>query len=453
MNFKARLTFLFVGLFLVVLSLILAFIYVFYADFRRDEFFERLRQKCETTARLLVEVNEVDKDLLKIIDQNSINKMYDEKILVFDENNKLIYSSLDDETIPYSSTLINQIRNNEEKFYVDDDGDEVVGIHYTKQDRNYVVLGSAYDTYGFNKMKNLKNLLTGAMALGTILIALSSYFYMRQVFKPIDTLNQSIQSINENNLKGFITVKRNRDELDKLAHNYNGMLQRLSQAFDSQRSFVRNASHELKTPLALMMGRVEKLGEMIGRSQDEKQQLINSILEDVKGQASLIESLLLLQRLQSQMPVPTTDVRVDEILYESIRDVSLHFNQQKVEVDIDSSIQSESQLIVQGNVMLLKTCFRNMVENAALYSSDNLLSVRISADENSLQALFQNSGEESLPSQIIFEPFYRSTKEQEKPGNGLGLSIVKQIISMMNGSVEYFFEGKKHCFRLIFPHR
>src|SRR5690606_35587175 len=99
MNYKRRLTFLFVGLFFLVLTAILSYIYMSYADFRRVEFFERLRQKSMTTVTLLAEVEEVDRELLKIIDRNTINEMWDEKVLVFDSRTQLIYSSLDDETI------------------------------------------------------------------------------------------------------------------------------------------------------------------------------------------------------------------------------------------------------------------------------------------------------------------------------------------------------------------
>lgn len=449
MNYKTRLILLFVALFLVVLASILSFIYVFYADFRRDEFFERLRQKSITTAKLLVEVKEVDKKILKIIDQNSINRMYDEKILIFDEKNELIYSSLDDEVIVYSPELIEKIRQNEEQFYVDDDGDEIVGIHYTSQGQNYVILASAYDKYGINKLKNLKNLLFGALVLGTVLITLSSYFYINQVFKPIDALNRSIQTINENNLREFIPVKKNRDELDKLALNYNSMLDRLFKAFESQRSFVRNAAHELKTPLALLFGKVENLMDRIDKNDSSVQAALGDIMNNIIGQASLVESLLLLHRLQSQVPVQMSPVRVDEILFDCQQNVSVLYPHLKTETDIRSEIQTEGQLTVTGNAMLLKTCFRNLVENAALYASDNFLHITLSADPQHLKIVFSNSGDEPLPAELVFEPFYRCDG-QGNPGNGLGLSIVKQIVTLMHGSVEYAFQNGMHCFVLRF---
>ena len=450
MNYKTRLILLFVGLFFFVLTSILSFIYISYSEFRRDEFFERLKEKGFNTARFLINVKEVDVSLLKLIDQNSINKMYDEKILVFDTTNKLIYSSLDDKTIPYSKTIINEIRERGDKYYVDDEGDEVVGIHYTEQGQDYVVLASAYDQYGISKLDNLKNLVIAALLLGTILIAVASYFYIRQVFRPIDELNTSIQTINENNLKEFIAVKKNRDELDKLALNYNEMLARLYKAFESQRTFVRNAAHELKTPLAVIHAKLETLEEL-SEGRPEIQKLTSSLIAEVDGHATLIESLLLIQRLQSSVPIVFSDIRIDELLFESVKELNDVYPTQKISIDIDSSVQSEDHLTIHGNTLLLKICFRNLIENASLHALTNILSIRISSSSHFLHLHFINAGDDPIPANLIFEPFYRHTTQHEKPGNGLGLSIVKQIIELMHGTVEYKFEDNNHCFLIHLP--
>jgi two-component system, OmpR family, sensor histidine kinase ArlS len=452
MNFKTRLTLLFVGLFVIVLTAILSFIYILYAEFRREEFFERLREKSFTTAKLLTEVKDMDLEVLKIIDQNSINKLYDEKILIFDSTNRLIYSSLDDEKIPYSPSLIEQIRSREDKYYVDDDGDEVVGVHYKEQGHDYVILASAYDTYGISKVENLKTLVLIALLLGAALIAVAAYFYIRQVFRPIDDLNKSIQTITENNLHEFIRVHKDRDELDKLAVNYNQMLARLFKAFESQRSFVRHAAHELKTPLAIIRSKLERLDELTTNSPAEVSKILTGLSDDVDGQAALVESLLLMQRLQSQVPINTGPVRVDELLYESVRELQVVYPQQAVQIDIDASVEAEEQLTVMGNELLLKICFRNLIANAALYASTARLTIELARVAEGLRLRFSNAGDEAIPEGLIFEPFYRQPREQEKPGHGLGLSIVRQITELTHGTVTYHYTEGQHAFTLLFAH-
>lgn len=451
MNYKLRLTLLFVGLFLFVLTSILSFVYWSYSDFRREEFFERLRQKSYTTVRLLAEVKEIDNDILKSIDRNTINEMYDEKVLVFNEKNELVYSSIDDEPIPYSPRLLEEIRTKHDRFYVDDDGDEVVGVHYREAGHDYVVLASAYDRYGISKLRNLRNLVIGALLTGTILIAASSYFYIRQVFKPIDQLNRSIQQINENNLREFVKIGKNKDELDELANNYNQMLARLYKAFELQRSFVRNASHELKTPLAVIQGKLEKLISLDNTSLQNHNIIIESLMEDVQGQAALVDSLLLLQRLQTEVPIHKTDLRVDEVLDVSVSEVKSVFKDLLVEMDFDPSIVRDEQLTIRANLMLMKACFKNLLTNAALYTEANDVQIRLLSENSTLMILFCNRGSEALPNEI-FEPFYRQPASQEKPGSGLGLSIVSQIVASVAGRITYSFREGNHIFTVSLPH-
>lgn len=448
MNYKKRLTLLFVGLFLMVLTAILSYIYVSYADFRRDAFFERLREKSFSTVRLLAEVHQIDRDLLKIIDRNTINEMYDEKVLIFNEKNQLIYSSLDDETIPYSIDMIEQIRHKADKYYVDDDGDEVVGVHYTDFGHDYVVLASAYDQHGITKLGTLRNLIIGALFGGTVLIAFSSYFYIRQIFRPIDQLNRSIEKITENNLREFIPVKDHQDELNILARNYNRMLARLYQAFEAQKSFVRNASHELKTPLARMQSKLEKLQASAG---PETAPVVSSLIEEINGQASLVESLMLMQRLQSQWPVPKSTLRVDELLDEAVSEVKSNHPHLNIKIDISESIVADNQLTVNGNAMLLKMCFKNLLTNAALYASSRDVIITLTSEGTFLSVAFGNAGEEALPPEI-FEPFYRHVTAEDNTGSGLGLSIVRQISATLNGRIDYAFEGTTHVFTLTMPH-
>ncbi|MBK7908937.1 hypothetical protein [Candidatus Pollutiaquabacter sp.] len=101
---------------LIVTSILLVFatgIYLLSSSYREQEFYARLETKALTTARLLIEVKEVDNDMLKIIDKNSINAMFSEKVLVYNTANKLIYNSVDDESIPVSDSLLNEIRKSD----------------------------------------------------------------------------------------------------------------------------------------------------------------------------------------------------------------------------------------------------------------------------------------------------------------------------------------------------
>ena len=94
MNLKNKISLIFSLLFTFIYAISATIIYVSLADFREEEFESRLNEKAITSIKLLIDVEKMDKQLLKLIDQSSINKLYDEKILIFDANYKLIYSTV-----------------------------------------------------------------------------------------------------------------------------------------------------------------------------------------------------------------------------------------------------------------------------------------------------------------------------------------------------------------------
>src|SRR5690606_10775029 len=254
----------------------------------------------------------------------------------------------------------------------------------------------------------------------------------------------------ENNLRQYVEVSRNKDELAELATNYNQMLARLYKAFELQRSFVRNASHELKTPLAVIQGKLEKLFSVKSVS-DGNRETIESLIEDVQGQAMLVDSLLLLQRLQTEVPIQKTNLRVDEVLDVSVSEVKSAFGGLHVEMDFDSSIVSDNQLTILANLMLMKICFKNLLTNAARYLDNTHARISIRSNASNLEIIFSNSGPEELPVEI-FEPFYRQPNSQSKPGSGLGLSIVSQIVASISGGITYAYAQGYHEFYVRIPH-
>src|SRR5574343_923550 len=116
MNLKQRFSIIFSSLFSIVLALMMIILLSLFEQFRAEEFKQRLQEKAETTVKLLMDVEEVDKQLLKIIDQNTINTLYDEKVLIFNENFELIYSSLDDAVLTWNKSDLEYLKVNQESF-------------------------------------------------------------------------------------------------------------------------------------------------------------------------------------------------------------------------------------------------------------------------------------------------------------------------------------------------
>src|SRR5689334_22488209 len=102
MSIKVRLALLLTTIVSVILLTSFTVVYFLYADFRQEDFYNRLRDKCLTTYKLLIEVEEIDDKLLQVLDKNTLNVVQNEKVLIFDPQNKIIYSSIADRKITYS---------------------------------------------------------------------------------------------------------------------------------------------------------------------------------------------------------------------------------------------------------------------------------------------------------------------------------------------------------------
>jgi len=449
MTVKVRLSLLFASFSLVLLVGTLGHIFISHSRSREAEFFDRLRDQCFRTATLLSQVKADDRDLLRVVDKNSIHKIFNEKVLVFNAADELIYSSLDDQRLPYSKPLLAEVRSGKEMAWKDPDGDEIVGVHFKDATHDYVVLASAFDEYGRRELANLRDTLLISLLLGALFIFGAGYFLIGLAFRPIDRLGKAIAQIDVDRLDQQLPVRQTKDEIDRLAAAYNAMLKRLREAFDLQRAFVRNASHELRTPLARMNAQLESAQRMPGGS-PKLHDTLRTLQDDITEQAELVESLLLLQRLQSHMPLDRTAVRVDEAVFAALEEARLLHPKLHAEVDIAKDLTNDRQLVVMINEPLLRICFRNLLRNAASYSDDGHIRVELAPSKGMLTVTFINSGGHMLPAEQVFEPFYRGPSAESSPGSGLGLSIVRQVVQDAGGSVGYSFDGK-HRFDLKLP--
>ncbi len=438
MKLRIRLALIFSGMVALILIVMTALIYMLYADFRKDEFFLRLEEKAITTSRLLLKIKQEDYELLRILDQSSINAYYQEKVLIFDNNNKLIYSSLDDHSVNYSDALLQKIRNNKKIIYEDEEN-EVIGIYLDEQGRQDVIIVSAFDKYGKRNLKYLLFILLLAVIAGLILTAALSFFYVNQTLKPLEALSNQVTRITEENLDETIPTGNSDDELTRLASNFNLMLNRLSNAFELQKSFVHSASHELRTPLANIMSQLEAAMNK-NLTTEEYQALLQSVYEDHNRLSKLVNSLLILstfENIKSKEQLPA--VRIDEILFKAIDELKFFYGDMKVQLDFEKFPEEENDLIIKGNEILLKSAFNNLLENAYKYSTDKTVHVVMTFDAEKISIKFTNTGNIIQPEEEknIFEPFMRGKNSGNKKGFGLGLAITQRIVHSHQGNLSY----------------
>ncbi len=438
MNLKFRSAILFGTIITVLLLIAFSIIYIQSEWFRKEDFMIRLHQKAKTTYNLLVEVQEIDHELLKQIDKYSLQNLYKESLLILNNQNEVIYSSYKDKQLEYNDSLIFEIRKagyiefNRGKY-------ELVGLYINTAGKEGVVIVSAYDLYGRRKLSNLLYILTVCLTGSILITIILSYLYVKQVFNPLDELNEQIQGVGSGKPNKRLTISPAKSELTIVSENFNKMLDRLEHSFELQKNFLQHAAHELRTPLSVVLLQTEAaLGKEM--SNEQYQKILLSVYDDQKYMVELVNSILSLARFEQETFNSTTQLfRMDELLYSVIDEVRSYHPEYHIHFDFSNMPISEKDLMIDGEEALIKIVFANLVRNACLYSTDK--TVKINLTVNALQILirFYNNGPWILENERnkLFTPFFRGSNVSKIRGHGLGLSISSRIMQVHKGKLIY----------------
>ena len=441
---------------LIVASILILFSLIIYgtsARYRQAEFYERLKRKARTTVRYLIEVKEIDRDLLKIIDQNTLAALINEKVLIFDERNQLIYASVDDQVIHYRPSLLDQIRQ-QEQIETTDGENEVVGLLYQERGRPLVVLASAYDQFGKSELRNLRRTLIWGLFGGIGMTVALGFFFAGKSLQPIADINRQVQTITARDLRQRLDEGRRRDEIDQLAININSVLERLEQAFEQQRSFVSHASHELRTPLTALKTEIQ-LGLRRRLSAGEYETVLHNLMFDTNRLIALSNSLLLLARpLENVGHMRSEVVRLDEIVFSAQAELLNAYPHYRVQVDYDTPPETEIDAYVKGNETLLRRMVLNLLDNACKYSVAHCAWVLIRMDGKTCCLTIRDEGIGMTADEQahIFEPFYRADGALIFDGFGVGLSVCQRVVDFHQGTIAVASEpGQGSLFIVTLP--
>ncbi|WP_456311540.1 HAMP domain-containing sensor histidine kinase [Pseudomonas shirazensis] len=452
MTLKNRISLLASLLFTILFGLASTLIFILYSNFRKEEFRDRLEIKALSNIKLLVNVKQVDNQLLKIIDQNSINKLYDEKTLVFDSNYKLIYSSIDDAKINWSIDDLKYLKKN--KTFFKQQGDyEVYGVFYDTKDRDFYALISATDDYGKRKLLFLRYTLIISYIFFTCVCWVVTSITVKKLMNPLSAFHQKIKNINENNLDTRVESKSNKNEIDLIANEFNFMMDRIEISYQKQKEFTAHASHELRTPLSRLTSQIENTIEDPATSSKGKS-FLKTILSDVNQLTELINSLLILSKIDNKNHESTEVHRMDEILFSAIENLNKSFPDFVILFEIEESENLDTALEVKGNKNLLEIAISNVLKNACVYSDNKQAIVNISiSEEETLIIGVSNTGNTLSESEQknLFQPFMRGENSKGTSGFGLGLRIVQRILALHKAKIIYSVPQKKtNLFQLIF---
>ncbi len=292
------------------------------------------------------------------------------------------------------------------------------------------------------------------LALGIVvtlfLIVIVAYFVAGRILRPLATINSNIRQIRENSLNKRIPLRKSQDELYTLTASLNSMFDRLEHSFQRQRDFIGNASHEMKSPLTiLMLGHEDMLS---GNPPVEIRSELEKQLSSMQRLNKLIRDLLSIARLEQQETLCREPVEMDKLIKDILVDFSDMLNAKKIVVTTRIP-----NLVFLGDYEKMQRLFINLIDNAIKYNQamNGNLDIQVKQKKFSLVITITNSGP-TIPTEDIlkvFNQFYRLEKSRSQAygGTGLGLTIVQRIVEMHGGTIEITSGDWKTTFLLILP--
>jgi len=270
-----------------------------------------------------------------------------------------------------------------------------------------------------------------------LLASLGGYFLARKSLAPIALMNQQTQRITAENLSAHLDVANPRDEVGRLAMTINALLARLDAAFQEQKRFVADASHELRTPIAVLRGEAEvALGQE--RTPAEYQQSLELIKDEAERLSHIVENLFMLARQPIDTPSLVQErVNLNEVVADCTRAAQVLATQKNLRLDVQAPLP---QVSVSGDDEMLKRMLLNLLDNAVKYTpAGGDISVTLGSQNGNALIIVSDTGI-GIPAADqprIFDRFYRVDRARSRAlgGAGLGLSIARWIVEGHGGSL------------------
>jgi heavy metal sensor kinase len=273
---------------------------------------------------------------------------------------------------------------------------------------------------------------SGLSVLGIGLIG--GWWLSQRAIEPIQRMSRTAQGINANQLTDRIKLSGFDTELAGLGATLNTMLDRLSQAFEQQRQFSADASHELRTPVSIILTSSE-LALAKPREPEEYREQLVKCKRAAERMRQMTDSLLTLARLDSTTNIEMTNVDLEALLQDAVSSIQPFADAKSIE--IHSQFERAS---LQGNETLLRQAIGNLLSNAIKYSRhEGEVFVRLlkSKDYATIEVEDRGLGipESAIPR--LFDRFYRvdESRARTEGGTGLGLSIAERIVHCHQGQI------------------
>lgn len=441
MSIRKKILIYFSATVILLTGISLVFIYTLFAEYREEEFQQRQKEKITTTFRFLTETQKMDSDIMQSLEEVTIQKIYDEKLLIFDGNKKLIYESIDDTEIHDPDEILNVLSADNNWVEKKDGLYDVVGIYFQSERRSYYGISKAYDAFGYTKLDFLRQVLILTFILISLIVILISFYLSRKISKPIVEITRIIKNYNFESENTPIEVVETENEIGILASRFNELMKRMKEAFSFQKHAIHHISHELKTPISILVSNFEKIENETDL--DTIKRHIANQKEDTKSLSEIINALLEISKAETGDQILKDPIRIDEMIFDIADELKVIAPDFNFFISYAQIEEDESNITMLGNERLMRSAITNLMMNCMLYSENKNAEINIRSLDGKIQVEFINKGITitDKEKQYLFQHFFRGENSKGKKGFGLGLIFIYKIMQIHNGDITYKKKG------------
>jgi signal transduction histidine kinase len=362
--------------------------------------------------------------------ENYQNRKFKYPFLIV-KNNKVIYKFGKFEI--KDKILLTRIKNKKNFFALHTNGHEDV-FYVLKDDNRYILI--AKNNFDDN-MESFISILIFLEVLLLILFIFLANNILNKILNPIKQINKTVREININNLNSHINFSNNGEEIDELVDNFNNMIEKLKNGIERIEKFNSDVSHELKTPLTVIDMSIE-LALKKERNIEYYKNTLKTLQTEIQKIETIINELLLITKYDKYSVKKTFSIcDFNSILLDVIEKYASTAQRKNINIELLKFEKIEKET----NCFLIKTIFKNIIDNAVKYTpSGKNIYISLYLKNKKVYFVVKDEGV-GIPGDKmdkITERFYRADESRNKKieGYGLGLSIVKNFLNLIDGNLQ-----------------
>ncbi|MDD3521074.1 MAG: HAMP domain-containing sensor histidine kinase [Actinomycetota bacterium] len=284
-------------------------------------------------------------------------------------------------------------------------------------------------------LKNLKIIIFVSIPFYILLASFGGFFLASRALRPIDRITKIAKEISKGDLSRRIKMKNSNDEVGRLADTFDEMLDKLESSIKKERQFASDASHELRTPIAVINAQVEQALSS-KRKVDEYREALNTVGNEGRKMNHIISQLIMIYRSEEgRYKFNFESIELNEIISDIVEEFKTIADTKKIKINF----KPNNNIMIKADQTLITRLFINLIENAIKYTGENgEISINTGKDDKNANVIIDDTGigiaQKDMP--YIFDRFYQAESSRSENGTGLGLSIVKWIINIHKGFID-----------------